>query len=68
MRRGRTGTGQCIQPGQDISADGTSVIATLSRTHALLAMASKCYNSNALPMVESTLLYWSVTWRKYSIR
>jgi hypothetical protein len=40
--------------GQDISADGTSVIATLSRTHALLAMASKCYNSNLMPMVEST--------------
>jgi beta-lactamase regulating signal transducer with metallopeptidase domain len=40
--------------GQDISADGTSVIATLSRTHALLAMASKCYSSNAMPMVDST--------------
>jgi len=39
--------------GQDISPDGTTLVATLSRSHALLAMAGKCYTSGAMPSLQS---------------
>jgi beta-lactamase regulating signal transducer with metallopeptidase domain len=40
--------------GQDISPDGTTLIATLSHTHALLALAGTCYSINPLPVIQST--------------
>ena len=40
--------------GEDISPDGTHLIATLSRTHARLALAGKCYSFNGLPAIQYT--------------
>jgi hypothetical protein len=40
--------------GQDISPDGTTLIATLSHSHALLALAGTCYSTNPLPVIQST--------------
>jgi hypothetical protein len=40
--------------GQDISPDGAHLIATLSHTHGLLALAGTCYSVNSFPAIQST--------------
>ena len=40
--------------GQDISPDGTRVIATLSHTHGILAVAGNCYSLNQLASIQYT--------------
>jgi beta-lactamase regulating signal transducer with metallopeptidase domain len=47
--------------GQDISPDGTTLIATLSRSRALLVLAGNCYDVNPLPVIQNTGLHYSTS-------
>jgi beta-lactamase regulating signal transducer with metallopeptidase domain len=40
--------------GRDISPDGTTLVATLSHSHPLLALAGICTSINPLPVIQST--------------
>jgi beta-lactamase regulating signal transducer with metallopeptidase domain len=40
--------------GQDVSPDGAHLIATLSHSHAFLALAGTCTSINPLPVIQST--------------
>jgi hypothetical protein len=47
--------------GRDISPDGTTLIATPSRSRALLVLAGNCYDVNPLPVIQNTGLHYSTS-------